>query len=265
MARDSERFIDLVCRELGAVRAFIVDDVEADATEEPAAAESLEHRRVRFPMSGGQAVVAEFDQAPTDWDAKVRRLEMLVSAFDAVAIEPYPTRRSRPPAALSLREELEGLCTRAGAVNALVVDANSPVVWGAAHPAGIVEVPPLPSGPSLAAAAARDGGEGDAAAVARQALRVVRGLPEMAALRKGKPLRYVQRSGDVPLIAHAFASIYLLVVVFESGKAFDELRAERAIAIDLPRIERLVLALPPHDPEPTQGAGVIAMRRPRRR
>jgi hypothetical protein len=66
-------------------------------------------------------------------------------------------------------------------------------------------------------------------------------------------------------VAHAFASIYLLVVVFEPNKVFDELRAERAIVHSLPRVERFVMALPPHEPEPTQGAGVIAMRRPRRR
>jgi hypothetical protein len=47
---------------------------------------------------------------------------------------------------------------------------------------------------------------------------------------------------------------------------FDELRAERAVLESLHRIERLVLALPPLDPDPPrQGAGVIAMGRPRRR
>jgi hypothetical protein len=66
-------------------------------------------------------------------------------------------------------------------------------------------------------------------------------------------------------VAHAFASIYLLVVVFEPGSSFDELRAERAIVESLPRVERLVMALPPHEPDPTQGAGVVAMRRSRRR
>jgi hypothetical protein len=142
-------------------------------------------------------------------------------------------------------------------------------VWGAAHPTGIVEVPPLPSSPNLAGVVAAAGVAGETdpavASASRRALRVVRALPEVAALRKGKPLRYVQRSGDAPLVAHAFASIYLLVVVFEPNKVFDELRAERAIVQSLPRVERLVMALPPHEPEPTQGAGVIAMRRPRRR
>jgi hypothetical protein len=53
------------------------------------------------------------------------------------------------------------------------------------------------------------------------------------------------------------------VLVYETR--FDELRAERAVAEAIGRIERLVLALPPLDPDPFQGAGVMAMRRPRKR
>ena len=49
------------------------------------------------------------------------------------------------------------------------------------------------------------------------------------------------------------------------NKILDMLRAERALRDGLPIIERLVLALPPLDPEPSPRAGVIALRRPRRR
>jgi len=42
-------------------------------------------------------------------------------------------------------------------------------------------------------------------------------------------------------------------------------RAERAAQESLPRIERLVLALPPLDPDPQPMGGVVALRRPRRR
>ena len=284
MARDPERFIALVCRELGAESARVIEpDVGGDGeapTEGGAAAEAGEGEKVlRCPMGEGRTVEVVFAQPPADRDVKKRRLEMLVDAFDAVAVEDYASvleeyakKRAHPSAhpspASMLRTELDGLCSRAGALNVIVVDANSPVVWGAAHPTGIVEVPPLPSSPNLAGVvAAAEGGETDpaVASASRKALRAVRALPEIAALRKGKPLRYVQRSGDAPLVAHAFASIYLLVVVFEPNEVFDELRAERAIVHSLPRVERLVMALPPHEPEPTQGAGVIAMRRPRRR
>jgi hypothetical protein len=266
VARDPERFIALVCRELGAESARVI---EPDEAAPPPPAEP-DPRVLRCEMGAGRAVEATFAEPPADLDTKKRRLEMLAAAFDAVAIEEHHVRHARPSPATALRDELDGLCKRAGALNILVVDANSPVVWGAAHPTGIVEVPPLPSSPNLARLAAGEGAEeGETspavASASRKALRAVRALPEIAALRKGKPLRYVQRSGDAPLIAHAFASIYLLVAVFEPNHAFDELRAERAIVQSLPTVERLVMALPPHEPEPTQGAGVIAMRRPRRR
>jgi hypothetical protein len=55
----------------------------------------------------------------------------------------------------------------------------------------------------------------------------------------------------------------VLILVFD--KAFDMIRAERALREGLPVVERLVLALPPMDPEPGPTAGVIAIRRPRRR
>ena len=77
-------------------------------------------------------------------------------------------------------------------------------------------------------------------------------------------LRHMERQGEVPFVAHSFASIYLLVLVYESS--FDELRAERAMVDAIPRVERLVLALPPLDPQPPfEGAGAVAMRRPKRR
>jgi hypothetical protein len=64
-------------------------------------------------------------------------------------------------------------------------------------------------------------------------------------------------------VARSFGGIYVLLVIYEAP--FDELRAERAIAERLPRIERLVMALPPLDPRPAPNAGVMALRRGRRR
>jgi hypothetical protein len=90
----------------------------------------------------------------------------------------------------------------------------------------------------------------------------VRELPGLQALRKGGHLAQTLREGDLGIVVRSFASIYLLVLAFDG--AFDELRAERAIEDALPRVERLVLALPPLDPKPAPIAGVIALRRPRR-
>ena len=48
----------------------------------------------------------------------------------------------------SLHDELSALCARAAALNVIVIDANSPVVWGAAHPEGVVSQPPLAPQPA---------------------------------------------------------------------------------------------------------------------
>ena len=223
---DTERFLALVCRELGASEAHIVEGAEGPGPG------GGDERKLWSPLAKGGTVVATFDHAPDDPQATLRRLEMLASTFDVGHSDPPPQRRSRPPPARSLRDELEALATRAAAINAFVIDANSPILWGSAQ-------------------ALEDASTLDA----------VRALPEIAALRKGKHVRCVNGGGAAPLVAHSFAGIYLLVVVFDAP--FDELRAERAILDALPRVERLVLALPPHDPDPSEGAGAVAMRRRR--
>lgn len=257
MATDIDRFLSLVRRELGA------EEVRVLAPEEPTPAEDPGLVACRLP--DGRGVEARFAEPQPDHAAKQRRLEMLASTFDAVVEEaPAGSRRSRPPPATSLHDELVALCTRAAAVNAIVIDANSPVVWGAAHPEGVVAQPPLTSSPRMAEEPANVGqGEGTPAALSRRAIHNVRGWPELAALRKGKHVRKVDRDQAAPLVAHSFASIYLLVLVFSGG--FDELRAERAILEAMPRIERLVLALPPLDPQPFDGTGAMRVRKPRRR
>jgi len=254
---DIARFLSLVRRELGAEEAHVLEP------EAPSPTEDASQITCRLP--DGRGVVALFAEVPPDREAKQRRLEMLASTFDTVVEEAPPgTRRSRPPVATSLHDELLALCTRAAAVNAIIIDANSPVVWGAADPQGVVAQPPLASSPRMAEDPANAAqGEGAPAALSRKAVHNVRGWPELAALRKGKHVRKVDRDEAAPLVAHSFASIYLLVLVF-SG-AFDELRAERAILEAMPRVERLVLALPPLDPQPFEGAGAMRMRKPRRR
>jgi hypothetical protein len=250
---DLDRFLALVCRELGADGVRLLE-ADQEVAEDPA--------MIHCIMADGRAISAQFSDAPPDRDLKQRRLEMLVTTFDAVVHDPSQPRRSRPSVESSLHSELSTLCERAAALNTIVIDANSPVEWAAARPQAVIPLGPRASAPS----GGRDADEIrkrdlDVAAASRRALHTVRGLSELAALRKGKHIRYVEREGEPPLIAHSFAQIYLLVVVFAGP--FDELRAERAILDALPRIERLVLALPPLDPSPH--AGVMAMRRPRRR
>jgi hypothetical protein len=290
---DLERFLSLVRRELGAEEVSIVE-LPVRVGEQPAAdAGPVEPMLLSAPFADGQSIVARFAEAPADREAKQRRLEMLVSTFDSLVPDPAHGRKARPPVTRSLQDELAALCARAVSLNAIVIDANSPVVWGAAYAEGVVPQPPLASSPRVTESPANDGtsspwpsrepgteaarrlpvtagawstppeAEQQRANLSKRALFVVRGLPELAALRKGRHVRHFERGGEAPFVAHSFAGIYLLVIVFDA--AFDELRAERAIVEALPRVERLVLALPPLDTPPSTGAGVIALRRPRRR
>jgi hypothetical protein len=264
---DLERFLALVRRELGAddVRLLDVPDeapgsARGDVPETEGGAAPPDPCELRCRLPDGRWLGARFAAAPPDADLKQRRLEILVGTFDVVVeADSSSPRSSRPPVADVLHDELEALRERAGALNAIVIDANSPVEWGAAHPQEVIPLEPR----TPAAARGEDGRDVElsAAVASRRALNTVRNLPELGALRRGKHARYVERAGEVPFIAHSFAGIYLLVVVFDAP--FDELRAERAIQDSLPRIERLVLALPPLDPRPY--AGVAALRRPRRR
>jgi hypothetical protein len=254
---DLDRFLALVRRELGA------EDVRVLDGEQPEAAAPNE---LRCEMADGRTIGVRFAAALEERESVQRRLEMLAGSFDAVgADEPAQHRRSRPPLAQALKGELTALCMRAAAANAIVIDANSPVEWGVARPIRSTQLTPRASTTSLSDIGAdagtstdegADGEDSHVATASQRALDVVRGLPELAALRKGKHLRYVDRVGSVPLVVHSFAAIYLLVLVFEA--AFDELRAERATLDALPRIERLVLALPPLDPSPR--GDVVALR-----
>jgi hypothetical protein len=254
---DLDRFVALVARELGAHEVRILRP--ADAPE--AIDASLE---LRSETADGRIVQVRWLEPVVDREAKQRRLDMLASTVDAIA-ETTSSPPSRPPASQSLRTELEGLRERAAAINALVIDANSPVLWGAARGRDIVPeqwvASPLPVESDGAPPSADDV---HLAKLCRIALQAVRRLDELSAIRKGKHVRHVEREGAAPFLVHSCAGIYLLTLVYAA--AFDELRAERAVLESLPRIERLVLALPPLNPEPPRpGAGVVSMRRPRRR
>jgi hypothetical protein len=288
------RFLSLAKRELQA------DDVRLLAHGEatPEAPNVLVSR-----LTDGRHVVASFRTAPRDRDALERRLSMLADTFaDALATPPSEKTRARPRVATSLHEELKALAARARALDVVVIDTDSPVVWGCAS------VPARPrarnelllrevsdrelssqvddesgplqdlqigdvrdtaslreSRPMLAPESAQVLSEDDApeeSDATRKAIASVRRLPALDGLHKGRHLRHVEREGNW-LLALSFSGIYILCLVFEGE--FDELRAERAAAESLPRIERLVLALPPLDPDPPQPmGGVVALRRRRR-
>lgn len=323
-----ERFLSLAQRELSA------DDVRLLGPDEaPPVAANVVVARLR----DGRHVVASFGTEPKEVDVLTRRLAMLAGTFaDALDEAPVSDRtRSRPPVGTSLHEELKALAQRARAVDVVVIDGDSPVVWGCASvaasprarnamllrdvsdrelsshdepssPSGLHAVPapddsgplqdptaptgnlrmaPPPAESSQAVVANLSAGHRDEQKPApdyghelahghdhatdaeepeltRLAISLIRALPSLALLHKGRHVREVSREGSSYLVL-SFSGIYLLCLVFDGD--FDELRAERAAQESLPRIERLVLALPPLDPDPQPMGGVVALRRPRRR
>ncbi len=294
-----ERFVTLAKRELQA------DDVRMLALGEatPEAENVLVTR-----LADGRHVVASFNEAPKDRDALERRLSMLASTFaEALASPPSEKTRARPPVAISLHEELKALAARARAVDVVVIDTDSPVVWGcasvpakprarnefllrevsdrelasrvddesgplqdvSAEGASPADVPTLRDrapAPAESAAVVSEGEDleelAEESEVTRRAIAAIRRLPALDSLHKGRHLRHVEREASFYL-AMSFSGIYILCLVFDGE--FDELRAERAAAESLPRIERLVLALPPLDPDPPQPMGGVVALRPRRR
>jgi hypothetical protein len=279
------RLCALIRRELGAgdVRILPLD-------ESPASAPNVLVSR----LGDGRSVVATFTEEPPNGSALLRRLDMLVSTFSLGLEEQQPT-KDRGPVARALHEELRALATRAQACDALVLDGQSPVVWSSATgtaeeldealrlielcrldflrdarsdtsteasdeasgaPAGSAPELPAPLESSLVL---RDVDGTPEASI--RAIQHVRGLPEMAGLRRGRPLHHVKRDTEFGYLARSFAGIYLIVLVFE--ETFDELRGERALTDAMPRIERLVLALPPRDPAPGPQSNVVAFRRRR--
>ena len=322
-----ERFLSLAQRELSAddVRLLAHGEAPPDATNVVVA---------RLP--DGRHVVASFGSEPKDVDVLSRRLAMLAGTFaDALDAPASERAKSRPPVGTSLHEELKALALRARAVDVVVIDGDSPVVWGCASvaarprarnamllrdvsdrelssqdepsapaglhavpasddsgplqgptaPTGVLRIAPPPAESAQALVSfAQDDDRGHENAghenghelahghdhadgeeepeLTRRAISLIRELPSLTLLHKGRHVREVSRDGS-SYLALSFSGIYLLCLVFDGD--FDELRAESAAQESKARIERLVLALPPLDPDPQPTGGVVALRRPTRR
>jgi hypothetical protein len=268
-----DRLLAIAKRDLEARDIWIEDEDDARTRTTRDAIEA--------ELPDGRRIVAELAAECTDREARLRRLDMLVETFRELLDPARPITGSRPPPAQSLHEALDILATRAAAVDALVIDARSPLVWASSGeqpraeaargpvPNNVVELHPQhdrkssppPAPPTSETMRATTASKPDDAREDRieRAIAAVRGLPETMQLHKGAHLHRAERGDEFGWLARSFASIYALVLVFD--QAFDELRAERAVAQSLPIIERLVTALPPIDPTPT--ARSAALRRPR--
>jgi len=268
----TEKFLEIAERDLGPIRLVFDGN--------PALDDALVSRR----LPDGRHLVV--DATPEDALDKSTRLDLLLDCFIGTLEASAPTTlpEVRPPVTRALHRELEAFAARAEAADAVVVDIDSPVVWcsaitgpatdGTGQPLTVearavaikmrkpklrvvredrAEPPERSSGPSYPDEAPR------LPEPSRRAIELLRGLPGLDALRQGKGFRHVIREGFPCLMTRSLAQIYLLTLVFEG--AFDEIRAERELSIALPRVESLILGLPPLDPDPRRSAKVRALRR----
>lgn len=119
-----ERFLSLAKRELAAEDVLLLGEGETT----PEAPNAIVAR-----LPDGRHVVASFEAEPKDREALQRRLSILADTFsEALSTPPSERTRSRPPIQISLHEELSALALRAQAVDVIVIDVDSPVVWGSA-------------------------------------------------------------------------------------------------------------------------------------
>lgn len=119
-----DEFLTIVRRDLEADDACIL----APGEQAPEGGTVAERQ-----LPGDHRLIVRFDAPPADLEARLRRLDMLVASFQTMlAAKLTAAAVTRPSPARSLHDELAALVTRAGAVDALIIDARSPVVWGAA-------------------------------------------------------------------------------------------------------------------------------------
>lgn len=120
------RLLDLITRELGALEARV--EFGGTPPDEPIS--------LWASLPGGWRIVTRFEKAPDDAKQLSLKLRQLAASFFEVPPEPprlysegytnWTTRR--------LDDELCSLAARTGAVSAVVIDFQSPVVWGTSEP-----------------------------------------------------------------------------------------------------------------------------------
>lgn len=220
-------FLAILQRELGADDAYL--QLGGKATDGPG--------RFFHALGDGAGLVVTFEQPPPEAARVHERLEALSAPFratldSAVAGAARP-RQADDYARARLDEELSGLCERAGAVRAFVFDLDSPVIWGASS--------------------STDAG-GSASSLLERAARALRERADELKQAQQHTLRLTLET-EVEALVRPFAGIYVLTLLFTGP--LSEPIALGAILHAVGLVEKLVLALPPIDPEP--GAKVIRL------
>ncbi len=130
-AATTERLASILKRELDAEDVHIasdISDITSDA-DEPHPATTL-----TWDLGRGRMLVLTFSTPPSDLEEKRTRLAVLIESFADLFAEVVPeVPRPRPEPTITLQSELNALAGRTHASCAIVIDAKSPVVWGASE------------------------------------------------------------------------------------------------------------------------------------
>jgi hypothetical protein len=280
---DLDRFLDLVKRELGC----------DDARFEYGGREPSSDTGVWTDLAHGFRIVASFTTAPREREAKQAKLGALVESFSGVGEQ---LRTATPKLQLDVAIEevdyaLGVLADKTKALRALVLDEDSPVLWGSSElPRGSEDIEVAEWTGELIESALqaeldlvelvalddttlRERLEGLPSRKLRD--RLLRRIPTLrelggqrdaagwrvhflvcraiAAIRRA-PERHVEIREGLGWLTREFGGIYHVVLVYDGE--FDELHATGMLLRALPAIEKLVLALPPIEPTP-KGARVL--------
>ncbi len=273
------RLLELLRRELRAKDAYL--RLGGPPASDPG---TLTHE-----LRSGCHLVVVLDAVPEDRAAALRRLTELAQVFTGTvgdAIEVLDTNLTLPRGD-GLTQVLADLRDATAAEVAVVVDRQSPVIWGCSEPG--LPLPDRPTARRLASAF-------DALTARGLDPIEVAAAPEASEIPEAGPLEHARRAvleaererpgaaGRLVLAARAItqleqpsgppvqpqgprepgvaikeiAGLYQVVLVF--GSEYSPLRVEGVMRRALPVIERHVLELPPLDPTPRQGR-VVPLRR----
>jgi hypothetical protein len=225
-------FLAVLQRELGADDAYL--QLGGKATDGEG--------RFFHAIAEATSVVVAFTEPPVDAAAVHARLATLSANFqrtlDAAVAGVARPRQPMDYARQRLDEELTGLSERSGAVRAFVFDLDSPVTWGAS---AIEEQQVAAATPLL-----------------ERSAKALRQRSDELKQAQGHTVRLTLEEG-VEALVRPFAGLYVLTLLFKGP--LSEPIALGAIVHAVGLIERLVMALPPIDPEP--GAKIIRLHSPR--
>lgn len=273
------RLLELVKRELGATDAHVA--LGGQPSDDPCV---LEHE-----LRPDCRLVVRMAEPPADSAPMLRRMGELSWAFIGTvdeALDTVDTTSARPLGDHALVEILADLRDVTEAAVALVIDRQSPMIWGCSEPGLGLSDRPAARRLAKQLTALREQGLDPIAEASATDLRPVdaTGLEQARQILQdaerhgpGGASRLIAATrallllddddddasrlpqGDAPGIAtKPFGNLYRVALVFT--RPFSPLRVEGVLRRALPLIERLVLDLPPLDPQP-KGARVVPLRR----